>query len=178
MIAATAPANRRSKSFPIGNLERETRPPIGLTATGEGRFPQICYRLLRPEIAALIWKMRNARAQQMAVIGSSDHQPERPEVGETVGHRRAAQTNIRSSRCGFCRSSFGHPFMFAADLSFQSCQRYGAACAGQRRTSGAVISLDLLPRIHPIGKLSRQMEGSDAAWPIFRESDHWRPARA
>ena len=111
------------------------------------------------------------RAERIAVIWRPDRQPKSPEVGETVGHCRAAKTNIRSSRCGFCRSSFRHPFMFAADLGFQSCQRYGAACAGQRCISGALISLDPLLRIHLTGKLSRQMEGSDAAWPIFRESD-------
>ncbi|TCP64459.1 hypothetical protein, partial [Sphingomonas sp. PP-CE-1G-424] len=37
---------------------------------------------------------------------------------------------------------------------------------------------DLLPRLHAIGKLARQMETSDAARPIYRGSDHWRAARA
>ena len=41
-----------------------------------------------------------------------------------------------------------------------------------------VIALDLLPRIHAIGKLARQMETSDAAKPIYRGADHWGAARA
>ena len=40
------------------------------------------------------------------------------------------------------------------------------------------VGPDLLPRIHAIGKLARQMETSDAARPIYRGSDHWRAARA
>ncbi|WP_404365847.1 hypothetical protein AB5I39_09700 [Sphingomonas sp. MMS24-J45] len=39
-------------------------------------------------------------------------------------------------------------------------------------------SFDVLPRIHAIGKLARQMETSDAARPIYRGSDHRRAARA
>ncbi|MFT3976157.1 MAG: hypothetical protein QM688_03445 [Sphingomonas bacterium] len=40
----------------------------------------------------------------------------------------------------------------------------------------AMMRHDLLPRIHAIGKLARQMETSDAAKPIYRGSDHWRAA--
>lgn len=43
---------------------------------------------------------------------------------------------------------------------------------------GARFAYDVLPRIHAIGKLARQMETSDAARPIYRGSDHWGVARA
>ncbi len=42
----------------------------------------------------------------------------------------------------------------------------------------ALAATDVLPIIHAIGKLARQMETSDAARPIYRGSDHWRAARA
>ena len=37
---------------------------------------------------------------------------------------------------------------------------------------------DLLPGIHAIGKLARQMETSDAAKPFYRRADYWGFARA
>jgi hypothetical protein len=42
----------------------------------------------------------------------------------------------------------------------------------------SVNGIDLLARIHAIGKLARQMETSDAARPIYRGTDYWRAARA
>jgi hypothetical protein len=41
-----------------------------------------------------------------------------------------------------------------------------------------IVERDLLPGIHAIGKLARQMETSDAAMLIYRGSDHWSAARA
>lgn len=46
------------------------------------------------------------------------------------------------------------------------------------REAASAMPADVLPRIHAIGKLARQMETSDAARPIYRGSDHRRAARA
>lgn len=47
-----------------------------------------------------------------------------------------------------------------------------ARCASLRTNA------DLPPGNHAIDKLTRQMETSDAARPIYRGSDQWRAARA
>jgi Sensors of blue-light using FAD len=54
----------------------------------------------------------------------------------------------------------------------ESAQRRNLA----RGITGVLV--DLLPRIHAIGKLARQMETSDATRSIYRRADHWGSARA
>lgn len=69
-----------------------------------------------------------------------------------------------------------HPIIM--EYAYASLPDNDADRAKSRRLYEDRVERDVLPWNHAVGNLARQMETSDAAKPIYRESDYWRAARA